>query len=541
MKHERLSVLALTLLFIAGAGRVLMQIAAMPPYAGLDEIYHVARVNFVANEGRNPTAAEPSVARYIHASLGLEEGAQPDFVKAAPRWREMVRAGYELPPPAPVPEEDRTTYLTPNYQAQQASPYYVAAAAVTRVFGDGSRLSELRVLRGFSAALALIAVLATAVIGYTVGGSRGIAAAGLLLLLPNWHTLMLRASNDALSVAALAVGLALTIHGSSRLLTVIAEAIFWALALATKLFTWPLLIVLPLVWWRQRADRRRIAIVAVVCLLALVATSLELRSRTGVAVGLGAFSEQTGERVEPKPIAYGEMLKITVASGIWMSGQHNNALTSKGMVIYVLPAVGVLALLIFLAPPKGEYRFWAVVALAALAAFAAAQAFHASAHIRNARLLGESMPAAGKEGWYWYALAPLITGVLIAPLFSRVRCAFLGVAAAWLLIWDAIITEGALFRDYAGLSGPETPSMLFRWGPSPAFSLELGPALSGLAVGPLTSWAVILRIVAAVALAALILVSCRGDRASSPDVQGGPARPSSSTAPTCPARPAAMR
>jgi hypothetical protein len=106
----------------------------------------------------------------------------------------------------------------------------------------------------------------------------------------------------------------------------------------------------------------------------------------------------------------------------------------------------------------------------------------------------------------------LIIGVLVAPLFGRVRCAFLAAAAGWLLLWDTIITEGALFRDYAGLTGPETPALLFRWGPAPVFSLDLGSELSGLAAGPLTGSLSILRLITVIALAALIVVACRAER-----------------------------
>ena len=37
-----------------------MQCAAMPPYAGLDELYHVARLSFVRAQHRNPTITELS-------------------------------------------------------------------------------------------------------------------------------------------------------------------------------------------------------------------------------------------------------------------------------------------------------------------------------------------------------------------------------------------------------------------------------------------------------------------------------------------------
>lgn len=520
MNTNRRAHLVFSLLAIAAAARILVQVAAMPPYAGLDEIYHVARVAFVQNEGRSPDATELSVPVYIHESLALESGVLPDFVKAAPRWREMVRDGYQLPEQTRIPEGKRTTYLTPNYQAQQASLYYRFAAFVTELFGDGSRISELRSLRLFSAFLALIAVIATGWIGFTLAGLRGVAASCLLFLLPTWHTLMIRASNDAIAVSALSLALALSIRGSNR--ATVLEALAWSVALAAKLFTWPVLVALPILWWRQKPSRFRVAIVAVTCLVTIAATSLELRSRTGVPVGLAAFETPATEQpIEEQPIAYGEMVKITIASAIWMSGQHNNALTLKGMALYVIAPLAGFALLFFLAPPEGERRIWAVITLAILASFALAQALHASAHIRNARLLGESLPAAGKEGWYWLALAPLVIGMLVSPLFDRVRCGFLWLATVWLLVWDVLITEGALFRDYAGVTSASTPSLLFRWGPAPVLSLDLPAALSGLAVGPFTDFVLILRFLSIAGVVALVIVGCRA-RSLVPDDDGTP-------------------
>ena len=63
-----------------------------------------------------------------------------------------------------------------------------------------------------------------------------------------------------------------------------------------------------------------------------------------------------------------------------------------------------------------------------------------------------------------------------------------------------IITEGALFHDWAGTSSPAHPSALFRWGP---FHMPFTAALDGIGVGPLTSQIVLLRIVHLAALAAL--------------------------------------
>lgn len=521
MSGRRQTLLVVSLLLLAGAARLLLQVAAMPPYAGLDEVFHVGRVSFVRSEGRDPRADEDSMPAYLQRSLAVRDGALPDFVRAAPTWRERVLDGYRLPPSPPVPEKARRTYLQPNYQSQQASLYYWLAAGVTQLLRIDTPLAELQALRLLSASLALVAVAATAYLGHSVAGAMGIAAAALLFLLPTWQALMVRASNDALAVAALAVGLALSVAGRSRLAVV--EGLAWAVALATKLFTWPVLVVLLLLWHRQRAARGRVLVVGALCLAAIAATALDLRSRTGVAVGLAAFHGPEPTAAMAQPIAYGEMLKITIASAIWTSGEHGNALTALAMALYVLPPVLALALLFLRSPTPASPRPALGIAGAAVVAFGLAQLFHASAHIRNAKILGESMPAAGKEGWYWFTLAPLLVALVVAPLTKRGGCGSLSLLVAWCAAWDVLITEGALLRDFAGLTAAATPSLLFRWGPAPILAWDPSSALQGLAVGPGTGWLLGLRLATLVALAAMVPISCRRPTEGRPATDGSPA------------------
>ncbi len=42
------------LLCVGASARIVMQIVAMPPYSGLDEIQHVAHLAFVDQEERGP-------------------------------------------------------------------------------------------------------------------------------------------------------------------------------------------------------------------------------------------------------------------------------------------------------------------------------------------------------------------------------------------------------------------------------------------------------------------------------------------------------
>ena len=60
---------AYVLLLVCASARLLLQMAAMPPYAGLDEVYHVARLAFVRAEHRNPTTTEVSIPPYLMASI----------------------------------------------------------------------------------------------------------------------------------------------------------------------------------------------------------------------------------------------------------------------------------------------------------------------------------------------------------------------------------------------------------------------------------------------------------------------------------------
>ena len=141
--------------------------------------------------------------------------------------------------------------------------------------------------------------------------------------------------------------------------------------------------------------------------------------------------------------------------------------------------------------------------LVALAAFAAAQLFNAYGFIRQARATGLALPAAGKEGWYWYALAPLVVA-LVLPMTP------LALAAVWLVGWDILITEGALFHDFAGVTSPAAGTWLFRWGPWHApFTADL----THVAVGPWASHVVALRVIHVAAVGAVfVLESLLHDR-----------------------------
>lgn len=461
----------------AAAARILLAIAAMPPYAGLDEAWHVARVSFVAREHRQPTVFERSIPPYIGESI--RGGRMPAFGELRERWAERV-----LEPPGgglrpaiderPFTAHDFIPYESANYEAQQPPLYYAIASPLA----GGSAAGELRRLRLLSGLFALITILAAASIAQRFFGTRGVVAAVLIASLPTWITLVARASNDALACALVAVGIAIT-ASSPRGWRIAAEALVWALAVAAKLYVWPIAIVVPVFWRMQRGSRARLAIVVLACAIAALLTMRDLSARTRNPLGHFGFDAAPTHAAAPKPIDYASIVKITLASFVWTSGQHADALRPAAMVVYVLPLI-VLAVS---ALRRAEARRYTIVAAVAVAVFGIAQLVDLAAFIRQAHGAGQSLPLGGKEGWYWYTLAPLVIGVF------AYRARF---AAIWLIAWDIVITEGALFHDFAGWSSPSHPSLLFTWGPLHApFTADL----TGIGVGPLASHLLALRLI----------------------------------------------
>ncbi|HEV7489119.1 MAG TPA: hypothetical protein VGQ65_25895 [Thermoanaerobaculia bacterium] len=492
---------AYALLTVCAFARLFLQMAAMPPYTGLDEVYHVARLAFVRAEHRNPTTSEASIPPYLMRSIangrnaGVLAGwpagvprlrpvdaAMPAMGEAAERWPAIVARG-NVVVDQPLTTADLKPYTVKNYEAQQTSIYYSLAARLVPV---RSALFELRAWRAMSLLFALITVLATAEIGRRWLGPIGILGGAILVLLPTWETLVLRASNDAFACMLVAIAVLISVSAPKRALGIAAEAIVWGLALNAKMYTWPLLIILPLLWWRQRASKTRVIAVTIVAAIAVVLTFAELSSRTRNPLGIVALDRPGGVVYEAK-VNIGEIVRVTVASFAWTSGQHNDALRPIAIALYLVPIFTIAILAVRrrdAAEPAGVTP--AFLALAALGAFALAQTYNVVACVL-ARHGGNDIPIGGKEGWYWYVLAPVIIPALLVPAIKRWRA-----IAWWIVIWDVIITEGALFPDFAGMTSPAHGSLLFRWGPLHA---PFTAHLDDIGVGPLAAWTTAIRIV----------------------------------------------
>lgn len=490
----------------------------MPPYAGLDEIYHVARLVFVRVEGRNPTSREPSIPRYLERSILQEPGQQPAFGVIGERWPDVVASGARITQ-REVPTAELRGYRLANYEAQHPSlPYSTQGRLLPRSLLRWD-LAALRYWRLLSVLFGVVTVLAVGWTGWTVAGERGIVAAALLLSLPTWETLVARAGNDALSCAAIAVAVAMSTSRPTRFGGVVGEGVAWGVALASKLYAWPAALILPLTWYRHEASRRRIVTVLVLGGALLLATVVELGARTENPIGLFAF-----DRVEPTgagavAVRWSEVAKTVVLTFGWTSGQHWNALTPTGLGLFLLPLAALIAPPLARACRSSTGRDALVTALTAAVAFAIAQVVKLGAYLRIANAHGLALPPGGKEGWYWYALAPIFVGLLLATLFAHIRRRSVLVAfVVWLALVDVVLHEGALFRDYRGATTPTVRGDLVRWGD--------GPAAGRLtAVGPLADHALPLRLAHLAGLGLIVgLVVARDGRGGRSTVRD-PERP----------------
>ncbi len=487
----------------------------MPPYAGLDEGFHVARVSFVAAAGRQPSADEPSVARYLSLSFNALGEGPPSFGMVKNGWARLVALRPGGWRDVPLDAAMRSDLVAANYEAQQASLYYALAAPLDRLFGK-TQLRELLVLRLLAVPLGGVTALATALLATRLWGRAGFLAGLLLLATPTWITLVARAGNDGLACAALATALLLSTRpgdGESAAATA-AEAASWAVAAAAKLYAWPAALLLPLLWPRDASRARRIVVVLAIA-ASVAVTALDLQARTGNptgkyelrAPGSVPVSVESARRIAALP--WFDYAKVFVGSAIWTSGPHSDFLRPVGVVLFLAPWALLVAAGLYFLPDLPRRR--GALLLAAAVVFAAAEVGQAWGAIRHV-LGGHPSAGAGLAGWYLHAFDPIWYGVglgfAIAASAARGRGGLVAAALLLALGADVWVTEFALFPDYAGLASPATRGALFRWGggaPWPAL-VRLGT----FGLGMPSPWlAVALRLLEAAAFAALAALALR--------------------------------
>ena len=478
----------------------------MPPYAGLDEAYHVARVAFVAYEGRQPARGEPSVPLYLARSVAGAPGAPPAFGTIAAGWPALIADRPDGWSDRSIGAAEQRQYATPNYEAQQPSLYYAAVSPVVRILG--TQLRQLLALRLIAVLCGVVTVVATGLLAVQLWGGSGLIAGLLLLATPTWVTLVARAGNDAPACMALAVALLLSTRRDGALFASAAEAACWASAVALKVYTWPAALLLPLLW-RPPTGRGRRFLVAGAVGIVVVVTAVDLTARTGNPSGSQAFwtpvSSAAGRSLEQLAnVPWLQFWKVFVGTTIWTSGQHANFFRPAGLGLFLLPWI-VLGAAAFLAGPRVPAPALKLLTVAA-AVMVLAEFAHGWSFLRHAV---PGAPTAGPPGWYVHAFDPIWFGVgggwAVDALVRRRWTGVLALCLAGAFASDLFVTEGALFSDYSGLSSPARPGVWFRWGGGHAWLALERLGRYGLAL-PFPWLDVLLRLVQ-VGFAAIVVVA----------------------------------
>src|SRR5207247_5754135 len=149
-----------------------------------------------------PSIDENSIPRYLASTMAGDPTRMPDFGGVGAGWPDVVKTR-----PVLIDHAVGREYVRSNIESQQPRLYYSIVGRAARMLTNRTQISELRFWRFASVIFALGIVMATARLGQIFFGARGIVAAALLVSLPTWLTLVIRASNDALACFFLATAL----------------------------------------------------------------------------------------------------------------------------------------------------------------------------------------------------------------------------------------------------------------------------------------------------------------------------------------------
>ena len=168
----------------------------------------------------------------------------------------------------------------------------------------------------------------------------------------------------------------------------------------------------------------------------------------------------------------------------WTSGQHNDALRPLAIALYLGPIVD--SSLMIVAATSGRGAALPRRRSLCLARLRSPKPTTSSPACSRAEA-GSQIPIGGKEGWYWYVLAPLVIPALLVPALARWRA-----AAWWIVIWDVDHHRGRsvsrLRRDDVAGARIDPLSM-------GSAARAVHRVLDGIGVGPLAAWTTAIRIV----------------------------------------------
>lgn len=515
---------AVGLLTAAFLLRGLFLAIALPYGDPLDERYHFAYADFIAETGRLPREHEGSVP--FELARGVTElprstatgGRRIDWGE----WRVLPPAEKEARRRSALSyhAEDRGRYAGPNYETQQAPLVYEVGAGVLRMMSGASVSVRLLALRLLSVVVASIAVpFAFLFFRELFPASAALAATAAFVAYPGSGTFTGRYTNDAFAFplgAALAVLLGFSSTGDMTRRRGVLLAAVLAAGLWTKLYFLPLLAAAPLAALfspRQRRGRTfRLAIAVVAIAGALILPWLaRQRAETGDWLGLNETkaARRAGRSVGSIAATIPEAASLRVAGNFTRSHIFPGtwAMTGAPRVPAAIALAGIAAIVVGAVVGRrrrataGAPRRWAGGGIA-LAIFFAAQVAHEAG---LAVAFGWKIGAAAG----WYALILLPVAIALPAVSQRAPSMAWLAATGCFLAAEAILMFGALPAAYAGVArlGARSPwstyaGLLF----SPGEALRTYASVS-LVAAPSALLGVLAALWIAMLLAALAVAS----------------------------------
>jgi hypothetical protein len=443
----------------------LSQIAITPLGEGMDFFGHLSYVVFAAENGRSPSADEPSVPAWIAALKPILPA--PDASADGSRYREWAHSeggARQARRAAALAVPDRSEYVAANYEAQQPGlSYWLASRVYLRLDPGWDLARRVYALSAFSECLVAIGLVA---VWLTFRLYVDEAASALALLAVAWYPNLLaffgRLTNDSLAFALMAWAIFLTCRSQRRDFwrDLVAAGGLLVLAAFTKAYALTFVPVYLLCALRPagRTSWRRLAVAAAI-VIGGVGWLFERNLRTsGRLLPLlelrlpreAAFSEilQSALRIDPAWFMAG------MARGFWWSGYWS--FLSPGAFYYLPPLA--LGYLLFKRPvdvSAGSHflsfrEIWPHVC--ALGFFLAGMVWHAAAFRFYAELGGAGVRR-GNEGWYANALLGSAFVIGLVLLKHRVPAArfrsVLAGTAVFLIIWN-LVARAALVGFWTG-------------------------------------------------------------------------------------------
>lgn len=450
---------------------------ALPYGDPLDEPFHLGYASFVAQTGRAPLAAELSLPVEVlrpggllprstvfpgqrvtwRAWASLSEGERLERRRQAFAWRDA----------------DRTTFLAPNYESQQAPLAYFAAWPVLAALKTAPLSARLLALRLLAVLVSACAVpLAFGFFRRVLPRRAATAATAAFVAFPGLGVFVGRFTNDALALPIVVAILAVLADMARGRLSPRRAALLGLLLAAgcwTKLYVLLLLPAAPLVALllrrarRAPIRRRAMAASAFAFLLALPWLARQ-RNDSGDWMGLTETKEArrlsigVRDRLETLPQVATLRFGVVFARTFLWPGTWSASGAPAGLSIVLS-----LTLLTVAVPARGgggsERRraAWLSSGLC-IGLFLIGHAARDLTYAAVARAKGTAI-GAGPDGWYLLVLLPAILAAGSArgrgsPPRRWAAAALVFLAADWWLTMGVLPAVYAGWTDFNGANAP---------------------------------------------------------------------------------------